>query len=120
MTAAYVAWSAVKHLMLQEGSPVEPECAEAVRAVIPDGSAQQAAVGFPLAADLLDIYRYRYQSIEAFRVNKHGWPRFFLALETATGRVGLLTIRCSDWRFIVLTDENLDAALACLYRPPSP
>jgi hypothetical protein len=114
MTTAYVTWSAVKRLMLQEGSQVEPECAEAVRAVIPDGSARQAEVGFPLAASLLDIYRYRYQSIEAFKVSRHGWPGFFLALETATGRVGLLAIRCSDWRFIVLTDENLHAALpAC-------
>ena len=120
MTTAYVAWSTVKRLMLQEGSQIEPECAEAVRAVIPDGSAQQAEAGFPLAANLLDIYRYRHQSIEAFRVSRHGWPGFFLALESAAGRVGLLTIRCSDWRFIVLTDENLNAALACLYRPPSP
>jgi hypothetical protein len=120
MTTAYVTWSTVKRLMLKEGSQVEPECAEAARAVIPDGSAQQVEVGFPLAADLLDIYRYRYQSIEAFRVNRHGWPGFFLALETAAGRVGLLAIRCSGWRFIVVTDENLHAALACLYRPPSP
>ena len=57
MTTTYVAWSTVKRLMLREGSQIEPECAEAVRAVIPDGSAQQAEVGFPLAANLLDIYR---------------------------------------------------------------
>ncbi|SRR6266567_4604375 len=119
MTTAYVTWSTVKRLLLGEKSKIEPECADAIRAVIPDDSARQAEVGFPLAANLLDIYRYRYQSIEEFRVSRHGWPGFFSALEATTGRVGLLMVRCSGWRFIVLTDENLDAALACLYRPPS-
>jgi hypothetical protein len=77
MTTAHVTWSTVKRLMLQQGPQIEPECAEAVKAVIPDGSARHAEVGFPLAASLLDIYQYRYQSIEAFRVSRHGWPGFF-------------------------------------------
>jgi hypothetical protein len=79
-----------------------------------------AEVGFPLAANLLDIYRYRYQSIEAFRVRRNGWSGFFSALKAATGRVGLLAIRYSGWRFTILLNENLDAALACLCRQPSP
>src|SRR6266550_1384408 len=81
MTTAYVTWSTVKRLLLGEKSKIEPECADAIRAVIPDDSARQAEVGFPLAANLLDIYRYRYQSIEEFRVSRHGWPGFFSALE---------------------------------------
>jgi hypothetical protein len=76
MTTAYVTWSTVKRLVLEEGSQVEPQCAEAGRAVFPDGSTQEAEVGFPLAANLLDIYRYRYQSIEEFRGSRHGWPGF--------------------------------------------
>lgn len=72
----------------QKGSGVEPECVEAVRSVVQDGSEQEAEVGLALAAKLLDIYRYRYQSIEAFRVNRYGWSGFFSALEAATGQVG--------------------------------
>jgi hypothetical protein len=67
---ALVPWSTVRHLVLREGSGLEPECVEAIRLAIPDGSAQVAEVGFPLAVRLLDIYRYRYQSIEAFRVRR--------------------------------------------------
>jgi hypothetical protein len=119
MAMARMPWSTVKHLVLAEGSRVEPDCVEAVRSIIPDGSAEEAEVGFPLAAELLDIYRYRYQSIEEFRVNRYGWRGFFSALEAAAGRVGLLAIRHSGWRFIILLNENLDAALACLCRPPS-
>jgi hypothetical protein len=88
--------------------------------VIPDGSGQEAEVGLALAAELLEIYRYRYQSIEAFRVNRYGWSGFFSALEAATGRVGLLAIRHSGWRFTILLNEKLDAALACLCRQPLP
>lgn len=120
MPAAYMTWTTIKRLVLEEGSQVEPDCAEAVRSVIPDGSAEQAEIGFGLAANLLDIYRYRYQSIEEFRINRYGWHGFFSALEFASGRVGLLIIRCSGWRFTILLNENLDAALACLCRPPSP
>jgi hypothetical protein len=116
---ARVEWSTVKRLMLAEGSHVEPECVKAIRLAIPEGWAEEAEVGFPLAADLLDVYRYRYQSIEEFRVNRYGWRGFFSALETTVGRVGLLTIRCSGWRFIIILNENLDVALACLCRPPS-
>ena len=120
MTMALVPWSTVRHLVFKEGSGLEPECVEAIRLAIPDGSAQVAEVGFPLAADLLDIYRYRYQSIEAFRVRRYGWSGFFSALKAATGRAGLLAIKYSDWRFTILLNENLDAALACLCRPSSP
>jgi hypothetical protein len=117
---ARVPWSTVRHLVLKEGSGLEPECVEAIRLAIPDGSAQVAEIGFPLAANLLDIYQYRYQSIEAFRVRRYGWSGFFSALTGADGRVGLLAIRCSGWRFTILLNENLDAALACLCRSPSP
>jgi hypothetical protein len=121
MTMVRVPWSRVRRLVLGETSKVEPACREAVRSVIPDDSVQEADVGFPLAAELLDIYRYRYryQSIEGFRVNRYGWPGFFSALEAATGRVGLLIVRCSGWRFTILLNEKLDSALACLCRPPS-
>ncbi len=81
LTMVRVPWSSVRHLVLDECLGIEPECAEAVRSVIPDDSAQEAEVGFPLAAELLDIYRYRYQSIEAFRVSRYGRPGFFSALE---------------------------------------
>jgi hypothetical protein len=120
MTTVRVPWSTVRRLVLEKGSGVEPECVEAVRSVIPDGSGQEAEVGLALAANLLDIYRYRYQSIEAFRVNRYGWSGFFSGLEAATGRVGLLAIRHSGWRFTILLNEKLDAALACLCRPPLP
>ena len=120
VTMARVPWSTVRHLVLKEGSGLEPECVEAIRLAIPDGSAQVAEIGFPLAANLLDIYQYRYQSIEAFRVRRYGWSGFFSALTGADGRVGLLAIRCSGWRFTILLNENLDAALACLCRSPSP
>jgi hypothetical protein len=120
MTMARVPWSRVRRLVLGETSKVGPACVEAVRSIIPDDSLQEADVGFPLAVELLDIYRYRYQSIEAFRVKQYGWPEFFAALEAATGLVGLLAVRCSGWRFTILLDEKLDSALACLYRPPSP
>jgi hypothetical protein len=115
MTMARVTWSAVKGMMLEEGSPIEPECMDAIRSVIPDGSAEEADVGFPLAAEVLDIYRYRYESIEAFRVNKRGFDGFFAALEAAAGRVGILAIRPPGWSFIILVNENVDAALACLW-----
>ena len=118
MTMARVPWSRVRRLVPGETSKVGPACVEAVRSAIPDDSLQEADVGFPLAVELLDIYRY--QSIEAFRVNQYGWPEFFAALEAATGRVGLLAVRCSGWRFTILLDEKLDSALACLCRPPSP
>ena len=120
MTTVRVPWSTVRRLVLEKGSGVEPECVEAVRSVIPDGSGQEAEVGLALAANLLDIYRYRYQSIEAFRVNRYGWSGFSSGLEAATGRVGLLAIRHSGWRFTILLNEKLDAALACLCRPPLP
>src|SRR5262249_17049157 len=120
MTMTRMPWSTVRRLMLEEGSGVEPECADAVRSVIPDDPTQQADVGRGLAAGLLDIYRCRRQSVEEFRVNRYGWPGFFSALEAAvSGRVGLLAIRHSGWSFIILLNENLDAALACLCRPPS-
>ena len=120
MTTVRVPWSTVRRLVLEEESEVEPECVVAVRSVIPDGSGQEAEVGLALAAELLDIYRYRYQSIEALRVNRYGWSGFFSALEAATGRVGLLAIRHSGWRFTILLNEKLDAPLACLCRPPLP
>ena len=120
MTTARVPWSTVRRLMVEKGAGVEPECVAAVRSVIPDGSVQETEVGLALAAELLDIYRYRYQSIEAFRVNQYGWPGFFSALEAATGRVGFLAIRHSGWRFTILLNEKLDAPLACLCRPPLP
>lgn len=91
----------------------------AVRSVIPDGSAHQAEVGFPLSIELLGIYRYCYRSIEGLRVSRFGWRGFFLTLESTSGRVGLLAVRCSGWRFTILLDECLDAALACLCGPPS-
>ena len=119
MTMTRVTWSTVKRLVVAEGSQVEPRCVEAVRSVIPDGSPEEAEVGFPLATELLDIYRYRYQSIEEFRTNRYGWPGFFSALEAAAGRVGLLAISWSGWKFTILLNENLDAALACLCRAPS-
>src|SRR5689334_13954615 len=108
MTMTRVSWSRARHLVLGEASGVEPACRQAVRSVIPDNSGQAADVGWPLAAELLDIYRYRYESIEAFRVNQYGWPGFFSALEVATGRVGLVAIRCSGWRFIILLNEEMD------------
>lgn len=117
MTMA-VPWSTVRRLVLEEGSGLEPEYVESIRLAIPDDSIQVAEVGFPMAADLLDIYRYRYQSIEPFRIRRYGWSGFFSALEVASGRVGLLAIRCSGWRFTILLNENLDAAFACLCRPP--
>jgi hypothetical protein len=120
MTMARVTWSAVKVMMLEEGSPIEPECMDAIRLVIPDGSAEEADVGFPLAAELLDLYRYRYESIEDFRVNRRGFDGFFAALEAVAGRVGILSLRRSGWSFIILVNENLDAALACLWRPSLP
>jgi hypothetical protein len=110
----------VRRLILEKGSGVEPECVAAVRSVIPAGSVQEAEVGLAPAANLLDIYRYRYQSIEAFRVNRYGWSGFFSGLEAATGRVGLLAIRHFGWRFTILLNEKLDVALACLCRPPLP
>ena len=119
MAMVRVSWSRVRCLVLGEASEVEPACRQAVRSVVPDGSVQETDVGFPLAAEVLDIYRYRYESIEAFRVNRYGWPGFFSVLETATGRVGLLAIRCSGWRFTILLNEKLDNALTCLCRPPS-
>jgi len=119
MVTMHVPWSAVRSLLLEEGSGVESECVAAVRSVIPDDSAREAEVGFPLAADLLGVYRHRYQSVEGFRVNRYGWSGFFSALEAATGRVGLLAIRHSGWRFTILIDERIDTALACLCRPPS-
>jgi hypothetical protein len=119
MAMVRVSWSRARCLVLGKSSEVEPACRQPVRAVIPDDSAQETDIGLPLAAELLDIYRYRYESIEAFRVNRYGWPEFFAALETATGRVGLLAIRCSGWRFTILLNEKLDNALACLCRPPS-
>jgi hypothetical protein len=120
MTTTYVAWSSVKSLVLAEGSRVEPKCKEAVRSAIPDKSTQQAEVGFPMATELLDIYRFRYQSIEGLRTSRYGWRGFFSALETTPGRVGLLAVRCSGWRFTILLNERMDAALACLCGPPSP
>ena len=114
-----VPWSTMKRLVLAEGSRVEPECAAAVSSAIPDASAQEAEVGLALAASLLDIYRHRYRSIEAFRISRYGWPGFFSALEAAPGRIGLSAIRSSGWRFTILLNDNLDTALACLYRPPS-
>jgi hypothetical protein len=120
MTMTRMTWSTLRRLVLADGSRVEPECVEAVRVAIPDDPAEEVNVGIGPAAELLDVYRYRYQSIEAFRVNNYGWPGFFSALEAATGRIGLLAIRSSGWRFIVLLSEDLDVALACLCRPPSP
>jgi hypothetical protein len=58
MTMARMTWSAVKDLMLRQGSLVGPECMDAVRTAMPDDSARETDVGFPLASDVLDIYRY--------------------------------------------------------------
>jgi hypothetical protein len=92
---------------------------EAVRSVIPDDSTREAEVGFPTAAELLDVYRYRYQNIDAFRTGRYGWNGFFSALDGSHERVGLLGINCSGWRFTIVVNDNMDAALACLCRPPS-
>ena len=113
-----VAVSTVKQLLLDGESRVGLACANVVRSVIPDGLEQEVDVGFPLAFDLLGIYRYRCDGIEGFRESRHGWKTFFSVLETTDGRIGLLAMRYSDWRFTVLVDEDLSKARACLYRPP--
>lgn len=112
-------WGAVRHLVIADESQVDSDCKDAVMSVIPGDSVREVEVGFPLAGDLLNVYRYRYQSIDAFRRNRSGWNGFFSALESCQGRIGLLSIGHSGWRFIILLSEDLDTALACLCRPPT-
>jgi hypothetical protein len=91
---------------------------EAVRSAIPDHAISEVEIGFPLAADLLGIYRHRYQSIDEFRESRYGWDIFFSVLENRQGRIGLVGINCAGWRFVILVSEDLKTALACLRRPP--
>lgn len=120
MSTGSITWADVRRLVLAKGTRLEPECVEAARSVIPNDSTREAEVGFPLAAELLDVYQYRYQYIDEFRTGRYGWKGFFSALDRNDGRVGLLGINCSGWRFTIVTTDNLDTALACLCRPPSP
>jgi hypothetical protein len=119
MSLGSMTWADVRRLVLAKGALVNPECAEAVRSVIPEDSTRQVEVGFPAATELLDIYRYRYQHIDEFRTSRYGWKEFFASLDRSEGRVGLLGINWSGWRFTIILSDNLDTVLACLCRPPS-
>jgi hypothetical protein len=110
--------STVRQLLLDGESRLGSTCTDVVRSVIPDGLEREVDVGFPMAFQLLEIYRYRREGIEGFRASKHGWETFFSVLEGTDGRIGLLAIRYSGWRFTVLVDEDLSKACACLYGPP--
>lgn len=118
MSTGSITWADVRRLVLTGGTRLAPECVEAVRSVIPDDSAREAEVGFPLAAELLGIYQHRYRAIDEFRTNRFGWEGFFSALDSSEGRVGLLGINHLGWRFAIIVTDNMDTALACLCRPP--
>lgn len=114
----YLTWAAVRRLVLEDESQVDLDCKDAVRLIIPSDSAQEVEVEFPRAEELLNVYRSRYRSIDQFRTNRSGWDGFFSTLENCQGRIGLLSISHSGWRFILLLDESLNTARACLCRPP--
>lgn len=73
-------------------------------------------VTFPPAKEVLDIYRYRYDSIDEVRDSRIGWGLFFSALEDSVGRVGLLSVRASELGAIVLVDETVELVLAALIK----
>ena len=120
MSMATSTLSTVRRLVLAAHSQVEPACAESVRSAIPEDADREVDVGFPLATEMLGVYRYRYRYIDEFRENRDGWDEFFSALERSQGRIGLLGVNCSGWRFIILLSDDMETALACLCGSPSP
>lgn len=73
-------------------------------------------VTFPPAKEVLDIYRYRYDSLDEDRESRVGWETFFAALEDSDGRVGLLSVRAGELGAIVLVNESMELVLAALIR----
>ena len=75
-------------------------------------------VTFPLAKEVLDIYRHRYDSLDEVRESRVGWETFFPALEDSDGRVGLLSVRTGKLGAIILVNESVEFVLAALIRRP--
>lgn len=109
---------AVRGLLLSETSEISTECARVVRSALIEGDPTEVKPTFPVASEVLEVYQYRCDAIDGLKESRFGWDEFFSSLSRASGRVAMLSIMASGWRLLILLDESVQKALACLCRPP--
>ena len=104
----------LRDLLVNPTSLASPDCIETAITALPEQMTGTVEVKVGPAAELLDVYTYRYNSVEGFRDAKTGWDQFLGILRRNTGRIGLAALSAGDQKFIILLDEELRRVLACL------
>ncbi|MFI5792645.1 hypothetical protein [Streptomyces sp. NPDC051677] len=116
MTVQSIARRRVAQLIAQAGVDAPAQIVEQLTQALFSDPDADIEVTFPHASELLEIYRYRFESLPEFRESRVGWNSLFRALSQAEGRVGLLSIISDPWRVIAILDESAESVLACLIR----
>ncbi|MER5429826.1 hypothetical protein [Streptomyces sp. NPDC002588] len=119
MTVQSITRRRVAQLIAQAGVDAPAQIVEQLTQALFGDPDADIEVTLPHASELLEIYRYRFESLPKFRKSRVGWNSLFHALSRAEGRVGLLSIITGPWRVIAILDGAAESVLACLIRDPS-
>jgi hypothetical protein len=86
MTVQSIARRRVAQLIAQAGVDAPAQIVEQLTQALFSDPDADIEVTFPRASELLEIYRYRFESLPKFRESRVGWNSLFRALSRAEGR----------------------------------